>query len=62
MSKPDEFQLHEALHMSLFLGEAVESQLIAHTFVKANPDCLELAEKANDALLELYQLIGAKRE
>ena len=61
MSKPDEFQLHEALHMSLFLGEVVESQLIDHVFVKANPDCLELAEKANETLLKLYQLIGSKR-
>lgn len=57
----DEFHLHEALHMSLFLAEAIESQLIDHPFVEQNPECLELAEKANAALLELYQLIGSKR-
>jgi len=57
----DEFHLHEALHMSLFLAEAVEAQLVDHPFIQQNPDCLELAEKANATLSELYQLIGSHR-
>lgn len=56
----DSFTRHEALHMALFLGEAVESQLLENPFVKNDKDCAALAEKAHGALLELYQLIGSK--
>lgn len=60
MTKNNAILLHEALHMSLFLGEAVEKQLVEHPFITKNPDCLTLATNANEALLDLYQLIGNK--
>lgn len=59
-NKPDVYHRHEALHMSLFLGESVESQIIDNTFIQSDKDCLELATKANEILLDLYQLIGSK--
>lgn len=59
MSQTDAFGRHEVLHMSLFLAQAVEEQLLAHAQVQANPRWRELAERANDALLTLYQAIGA---
>ena len=60
MTKPDLFHHHEALHMSSFLVEAVERQLVENAFVASEPECLELANKACDALADLYQLIGSK--
>lgn len=54
----DQFHQHEALHMSLYFAENIESQLIENPYVEANKECKQLAEKANKALLELYQLIG----
>lgn len=55
----DAYGRHEVLHMSLFLAQAVEEQLLDHAQIQANPRWRELAEQANDALLTLYQAIGA---
>lgn len=55
----DAYGRHEVLHMSLFLAQAVEEQLLDHAQIQANPRWRELAERANDALLTLYQAIGA---
>jgi hypothetical protein len=59
MSQMDAFGRHEVLHISLFLAQCVEAQLLDHAQVRANPHWTELAERANDALLALYQAIGA---
>lgn len=59
---PDAFHLHEALHMALFLAEAVEAQLVEHTYVKAQPQAAALANQAAETLQELYQLIGSQRD
>jgi hypothetical protein len=59
MGQMDDYGRHEVLHMSLFLAQCVEEQLIDHAQIKANPRWHELAERANDALLALYQAIGA---
>ncbi len=61
MADDDAFARHEVLHMSLFLAEAVEEQLASRSIIKANPQWSSLAEKANEALLDLYQAIGAAR-
>ena len=58
MSNPDEFIVHEALHMANFLAGCVGSELSDHPAVLANPQWLELATRAEDALHELYQAIG----
>lgn len=58
MSEPD-YSTHEALHMSSFLMQAVESELMDHDAIKTNPARMELATAAFDALFELYQSIGA---
>lgn len=54
----NDFTRHEALHMSLFLAESVEAQLINNSFIQSDTDCAKLAQKANELLLELYQKIG----
>jgi hypothetical protein len=47
------------MHMSLFLAESVETQLLAHREVLANAEWRALAERACDALQALYQAVGA---
>ncbi|MEM8936696.1 MAG: hypothetical protein AAGC77_09845 [Pseudomonadota bacterium] len=59
MAEHDAFARHEVLHMSLFLAEAVEAQLMERPIIKANPTWSALAATANEALLDLYQAIGA---
>lgn len=59
MGQMDDYGRHEVLHMSLFLAQCVEEQLLDHAQIKANPHWHALAERANDALLTLYQAIGA---
>jgi hypothetical protein len=56
----DEFAIHEVLHMSNFLAECVDRELVEHDAVKSNPEWRRKAEIACDALAELYQMIGAK--
>ena len=60
MSAPDSYSRHEALHMSLFLAEAVETQLTQHEWVESDPQALKLAQQAGDILHNLYQYIGSK--
>jgi hypothetical protein len=59
MGQMDAFGRHEVLHMSLFLAQCVEEQLMDHEQIRSNPDWMRLAETANDALFRLYQAIGA---
>lgn len=59
MADVDAFARHEALHMSLFLCEAVGEQLLEHPAVAARSDWAALAAQAHDALWRLYQAVGA---
>jgi hypothetical protein len=59
MAQVDAFARHEALHMSLFLCEAVGAQLLEHPAVATRAEWTALAEEAHDALWRLYQAIGA---
>lgn len=56
---PGSFGCHEALHMTSFLASAVDEQLCEHSAIMANPEWLDLANTAVEALMELYQKIGA---
>lgn len=49
---------HEALHMTSFLIDAIENELVDHDAIKDRPEWCQLAEKARDALGDLYQAIG----
>jgi hypothetical protein len=49
---------HEALHMAYVLAELVDRQLCTHPAVALRPEWRALAEKACDALNDLYQAIG----
>ena len=59
-NKPDDYSSHEALHMSSFLMDAIDNELIQHDYIASIPECRDLAEKAHQALFDLYQLIGRK--
>jgi hypothetical protein len=59
VAEQDPFGIHEVLHMTLFLAESVETQLLDHRAVRANPEWAALAERACDALQALYQSVGA---
>jgi hypothetical protein len=60
VAQDDAFARHEALHMSLFLCEAVGAQLLEHPAVASRAAWADLAERAHDALWRLYQAIGAE--
>lgn len=55
-----DFGTHEALHMASFLAGAVDEELVEHLVVVERPEWRALAVKARDALVELYQKIGAE--
>ena len=57
---PGGFGCHEALHMASVLADMVDEQLCEHPAIERNPAWLRLAERAEEALLELYQAIGAE--
>ncbi len=56
--KPDEFHMHEALHMSSFLMQAVATELCEHVSIAGNKKFSKLADRAHSALFDLYQAIG----
>ncbi len=60
MSETDDYARHEILHMSLFLAEAVDSQLVSRQLVQQNPAWKDLAENAHQALFDLYQAVGGE--
>lgn len=57
---PGSFGCHEALHMASYLASAVDEQLHDHPAIAANPKWSALAQRAVEALAELYQVIGAE--
>jgi hypothetical protein len=60
MAQTDEFGIHEAMHMASFFMGAIYEQLVEHEAVAARPEWLALAQKAHQALFDLYQAIGAE--
>lgn len=54
----DPFLTHEALHMSSFLMRSVDDELLEHPAIQENEDWSALAQKAHQALFDLYQSIG----
>ncbi|TIO36541.1 hypothetical protein [Mesorhizobium sp.] len=57
---PGSFGCHEALHMASVAADLVDTTLVQHPAVAAEPEWLALAEAAHKALFDLYQAIGAK--
>jgi len=54
----DDYNLHEVLHMTSFLARSVDEEILQHEAVEHRPELWLLAEKACDALHDLYQAIG----
>ena len=49
----------EVLSLADTLAQVVDTALLGHPYVQANPRWKKLAERASDALSELYQQVGA---
>lgn len=58
MLRNEILKTHEALHMSAFLMRSVASELLEHDAILARPEWRQLAERAHQALFDLYQAIG----
>lgn len=56
--RPGTYGAHEAFHMASVFAEMVDERLCQHPTVMLNPAWEELAQKACEALHELYQAIG----
>ncbi len=56
---PGSYGCHEALHMASYLATQVSNELCDHPSVLLNPKWHKLADKAADALAELYSAIGS---
>ena len=57
---PGSYGCHEAFQMTSFLANAVASELLEHGAVIQDAEWSEMAERAHQALFELYQAIGAR--
>jgi hypothetical protein len=57
---PGSFGCHEALHMAHVIQDMTEDHLVQHPAIAGNPEWKGLADAAAEALLDLYQAIGAK--
>lgn len=66
MKHPDEFSLHEVLHVTSLIINLWDREVVKHTAVKTlkakkNKEVKDLVEKIGDDLAEFYQLIGRIR-
>lgn len=57
---PGSFGCHEALHMTSVAQAFVDEHVCNHPAIDLNPEWAAMAEKASQALFDLYQMIGAK--
>ncbi|MBF0353825.1 MAG: hypothetical protein HQL43_01135 [Alphaproteobacteria bacterium] len=57
---PGTFGCHEALHMASVSLEIVDRHLLEHPAIALKPEWFALAEKAHQALFDLYQAIGGE--
>lgn len=55
----DAFHAHEALHTAHVLMDCYGDHVADHPYVQANPELAGLAERAIEAMMDVYQAIGA---
>ena len=63
MEAPDEFSLHEVLHVTSVIMELFDREITQHTAVKTlkamgNKELADSVERIGDNLHSLYQLLG----
>jgi hypothetical protein len=56
---PGTFGCHEALHMTSVFADTIGFRLLDHGAIIQNPEWYALADRAFQALGDLYQAIGA---
>jgi hypothetical protein len=59
---PDKFHEHEALHTAHVVMEMWDVHVQHSVWVDSHQHLAELADKAADAMMALYQAIGADHE
>ena len=57
--KPDKFHQHEVLHTAHVLMDAWQNHIIDTVFLGAHRDIAQKAEEAINAMMQVYQSIGA---
>jgi hypothetical protein len=55
----DPFGIHEALHTAHVLMDAYGSYVAEHAAVEERPEIAALADKAMEAMMDVYQALGA---
>jgi hypothetical protein len=58
----DPFGIHEALHTAHVMMDAYCLYVAEHAAVEERPEIAALAEKAIDAMMDVYQALGALPE
>lgn len=66
MKRPDEFSLHEVLHVTSLISKLFEKEITQHTAIKTlkalgNKEIAQLVEDIGDNLHSLYQRLGDER-
>lgn len=56
--KPNEGHYIEATHVACIVQALVERELVEHPAIDYHPEFKALAEKASQALFDLYQAVG----
>lgn len=59
-TKIDAFSKHEALHTASLVVSFFDENVLDHRYVQSDPELLEAASAASDAIAALYQLLGSK--
>jgi hypothetical protein len=54
----DPFAVHEVLHTAHVLSDTFERHIVDHPVVKHRPELKDKADKALEAMLEVYQEVG----
>ena len=62
MKKLDEFHYHEAIDRAHCISTMLDEFLISHPVAKKHKDIKKELKKAQDALWNSYQMIGAKSD
>jgi len=56
--KLDEFHYHEALDRAYILGSLLDTTLVNHPVIKKHKDLKKRIKKAQQLIMEAYQIIG----
>lgn len=56
----DDFHRHEVLHTASIVLDMFGDHVAEHRYTKSDPELVAEAERATEALMKFYQLVGNK--